>query len=131
VGVLGHGKRLLYSSAALASPPRRPDDAAIHNRGETAMSRIMIVVEFEVKPEHASEFVTLMKGHARLSRAEDGCQQFDVMQAQDNPNHVLFVEAWRDQAALDVHSRVPRMAENRKTYEPWLVSRKATRCIAD
>jgi (4S)-4-hydroxy-5-phosphonooxypentane-2,3-dione isomerase len=95
------------------------------------MSRIMIVVEFEVTPQHTSDFVALMKNHARLSRQEDGCQQFDVMQAQDNPNHVLFVEAWRDQAALDVHSKLPRMAENRKIYEPWVVNRKATRCNAD
>lgn len=95
------------------------------------MSRIMIVVEFEVKPQHTSDFVALMKNHARLSRQEDGCQQFDVMQAQDNPNHVLFVESWRDQAALDVHSKIPRMAENRAIYEPWLVGRKATRCLAD
>ena len=36
------------------------------------MSRIMIVVEFEVKPEHRSAFVELMKGHAQRSRAEDG-----------------------------------------------------------
>jgi (4S)-4-hydroxy-5-phosphonooxypentane-2,3-dione isomerase len=114
--------------------PRRGvvvDDAADLSRRETSMSRIMIVVEFDVKPEHTQAFVTLMKNHARLSRSEDGCQQFDVLQAQDDPNHVLFVEAWRDQAALDVHSRVPRMAENRTIYEPWLIGRKATRCIAD
>ena len=42
------------------------------------MSRIMIVVEFELKPEHKNYFVSLMKEHARLSRAEHGCQQFDV-----------------------------------------------------
>ena len=92
------------------------------------MSRIMIVVEFQVKPQHTSDFVALMKNHARLSRQEDGCQQFDVMQAQDDPNHVLFVEGWRDQAALDVHMKVPRMEENRAKYTPWLVSRKGTRC---
>jgi quinol monooxygenase YgiN len=95
---------------------------------ETPMSRIMIVVEFELKPQHASDFVKLMKNHAELSRGEDGCQQFDVLQAQDDPNKILFVESWRDQAALDVHSTVPRMAENRAIYTPWLNSRKATRC---
>jgi hypothetical protein len=26
---------------------------------------------------------------------------------------------------------VPRMAQNQETYGPWLISRKATRCIAD
>ena len=92
------------------------------------MSRLMIVVEFELKPEHCDDFIKLMKSHAALSRTEDGCQQFDVLQAQGDPNKVFFIESWRDQAALDVHSKVPRMAQNRETYTPWLNGRKATRC---
>ena len=95
------------------------------------MSRLMIVVEFEVKPEHRDSFVELMQGHARLSRAEDGCQQFDVLLPQEDPSRVLLVEAWRDQPALDVHSNGPMLAKTRETYTPWLVSRKATRCAAD
>jgi quinol monooxygenase YgiN len=92
------------------------------------MSRLMIVVEFELKPEHRDDFIKLMKSHAALSRAEDGCQQFDVLQAQEDPNRIFFVESWRDRAALDVHAKVPRMAENQKIYTPWLVSRRGTRC---
>src|SRR5215510_8324710 len=95
------------------------------------MSRIMIVVEFAVKPEHRNQFVELMKGHAKRSRAEDGCQQFDVLLPQNDQSRVFLVEAWRDQAALDVHAKLPRMAQNQETYGSWLVSRKATRCIAD
>src|SRR6478609_1092152 len=98
---------------------------------EIPMSRLMIVVEFEVKPEHRNAFVELMKTHARLSRAEEGCQQFDVLLPQEDPNRVLLVEAWRDQAALDVHSKTPTLAKTRETYQPWLVARKMTRCIAD
>ena len=95
------------------------------------MSRIMIVVEFGVKPEHRGAFIELMQNHARLSRAEDGCQQFDVLLPQNDQSRVLLVEAWRDQAALDVHAKIPRMAQNQETYGPWLISRKATRCIAE
>jgi quinol monooxygenase YgiN len=95
---------------------------------EPPMSRIMIVAEFELKPEHTDDFIRLMKRHAELSRAEDGCGQFDVIQAQNDPTKIFFVESWRDQAALDVHSKVPRMEENRAIYTPWLVSRKGTRC---
>ena len=95
------------------------------------MSRIMIVVEFEVKPEHRNGFIELMKGHAQRSRAEDGCQQFDVLLPQEDQSRVLLVEAWRDQAALDVHAKQPMMAKTRETYQPWLVSREATRCTAD
>src|SRR3984893_17665513 len=86
------------------------------------MSRLMIVVEFEVKPEHRDAFVELMKGHARLSRAEDGCQQFDVLLPQNDPSRVLLVEAWRDQAALDVHAKLPRMAQNQENL--WAVARR-------
>jgi (4S)-4-hydroxy-5-phosphonooxypentane-2,3-dione isomerase len=95
------------------------------------MSRIMIVVEFEVKPDHRNQFIELMKDHAQLSRAEDGCQQFDVLLPQNDQNRVLLVEAWRDQAALEVHAKLPRMAQNQETYGPWLLNRKATRCTAD
>jgi quinol monooxygenase YgiN len=95
------------------------------------MSRIMIVVEFEVKPEHRNQFIELMKGHAQRSRAEDGCQQFDVLLPQEDQSRVFLVEAWRDQAALEMHSRNPMLARTRETYQPWLVSRKATRCTAD
>jgi quinol monooxygenase YgiN len=73
----------------------------------------------------------LIKGHAYRSRAEDGCQQFDVLLPQEDHNRVLLVEAWRDQATLDVHSKSPMLAKARETYQPWLVSCKATRCTAD
>ena len=95
------------------------------------MSRIMIVVEFEVKPEHRNQFTELIKRHAQRSRAEDRCQQFDVPLPREHHNRVLLVEAWRDQAALDVHSKSPMLAQTRETYQPWLVTRKATRCTAD
>jgi quinol monooxygenase YgiN len=95
------------------------------------MSRIMIVVEFEVKPEQRSAFIELMTGHARRSRAEDGCQQFDVLLPQEDQNRVFLVEAWRDQAALDAHSKGPMLAKTRETYQPWLLSRRAVRCTAD
>jgi hypothetical protein len=37
---------------------------------------------------------------------------------------VFLVEACRDQVAL-------MLAKTRETYQPWLVSREATRCTAD
>jgi quinol monooxygenase YgiN len=114
--------------ARLPRPRSSVDDAAKHRAKETLMSRIMIVVEFELKPQHTNDFIKLMKSHAEASRAEDGCQQFDVLQAQDDPNKVFFVESWRDAEALAVHSKVPRMEENRAIYTPWLNGRKATRC---
>ena len=63
------------------------------------MSRLMTIVEYEVKAQHRGDFIEVAKGHAARSRAQDGCQQFDVLLATEDANRILFVEAWRDQAA--------------------------------
>ncbi len=54
----------------------------------------------------------------------------DVLQAQDDANKVLFVESWRDADALAVHSKVPRMEENRAVYTPGSTAakRRAATC---
>jgi quinol monooxygenase YgiN len=92
------------------------------------MSRVMIVVEFHVKPPHREAFIELMRGHAQRSRGEDGCQQFDVLLPHGDDSRVLLVESWRDQAALDIHSGLPAMAKLRETYNDWIGDRHASRC---
>ena len=95
------------------------------------MSRLMTIVEYEVKPPHRNDFINVAKGHAERSRAQDGCQQFDVLQASEDANRILLVEAWRDEAALDAHRHSPMMAQAPGTHQDWFVSRKITRCTAD
>src|ERR1700736_3625231 len=93
----------------------------------TPMSQVMIVVEFETKPEHRSQFIDLMRGHAERSRRDDGCLQFDLMLPKDDDKHVFLVEKWRDQEALDAHAKGP-MPGN--TYKDWIVGRKVPRASA-
>jgi quinol monooxygenase YgiN len=50
---------------------------------------------------------------------------------EEDLNRVFLVGAWRDQAALDAHSKGRMVAKTQETYQPWLVSRRATRCTAD
>jgi len=95
------------------------------------MSRLITVVEYEVRPQHRSAFVEVARGHAERSRAQDGCLQFDVLLAVEDVNRVLLIEAWRDQAAFDAHRHSQMMAQAPGTHQDWYASRKATRCIAD
>ena len=88
------------------------------------MSQVMIVVDFEVKPEHRSEFLELMRGHAQRSRRDDGCIQFDLMLPAGDERHVYLIEKWRDQAALDAHAKGPMPGA---TYKDWIVGRKVAR----
>jgi quinol monooxygenase YgiN len=100
------------------------DDAPKRSRKGTPMNQVMIVVEFEVKPEYRSQFIELMRGHARRSRGDDGCLQFDLMLPRDDDRHVFLVEKWRDQAALDEHAKGPMPGA---TYRDWIVARKVAR----
>ena len=53
------------------------------------MSQVMIV-EFEVKPEHRTQFIELMRGHAQRSRGDDGCLQFDIMLPNGDERACIF-----------------------------------------
>lgn len=51
--------------------------------------------------------IATVRGHlaeaARLSRAEPGCQRFEVYQSDTEPAKFLLVERWDSKEALDVH----------------------------
>ncbi len=88
------------------------------------MSQVMIVVDFEVKPEFRTQFLDLMKGHAQRSRGDDGCLQFDLMLPHGDDRHVFLIEKWRDQAALDAHAKGPMPGD---IYKNWVVGRHVAR----
>src|SRR6201998_744009 len=93
------------------------------------MSQVMIVVEFETKSEHRSQFIDLMRGHAERSRRDDGCLQFDLMLPKDDDKHVFLIEKWRDQEALDAHAKGPMRVTPTKTGSSAAKSRAARRPI--
>ncbi len=49
-------------------------------------------------------------GIAAAIRAEDGNLEYRYFSALDDPETVLLVDTWADQAALDVHHATPMMA---------------------
>jgi quinol monooxygenase YgiN len=87
--------------------------------------KVMLVVEFEIKPEHRDKFLTLMHGHARRTRSrEEGCLQFDVLIPQEKNNQIFLVEAYTDNAALESHFKNSGLDSVREIYKDWIVSRR-------
>ena len=59
-------------------------------------------------------------GVADAVRAEEGNVSYRYFQPLDNPETVLLIDSWEDQAALDVHHASPMMgaiAELREKYD--------------
>ncbi|WJR80942.1 antibiotic biosynthesis monooxygenase [Bradyrhizobium sp. NP1] len=91
--------------------------------------KIMLVVEFEIKPEHRDKFLTLIHGHARRTRSrEEACLQFDVLIPQEKGNKVFLVEAYKDSQSLDSHFKNSGLDYVREIYKDWIVSRTITIC---
>lgn len=95
------------------------------------MPRIVLVVEYDVKPEYRQEFETLIRDHAKGTLAdEEGCVAFDVMVPRDDPNRIFLYECYADAAAYAAHTASPRLADTRGKYGHMLADRRITVCDA-
>ena len=93
------------------------------------MSKIALIAEFEVKPEHRDAFQKLMRTHAQAAPdQEPGCLQFDVAVPRDEPSRVFLYEIYRDGAALDDHMNSPVLAATRGSYAHMIRKKRVTIC---
>jgi (4S)-4-hydroxy-5-phosphonooxypentane-2,3-dione isomerase len=69
---------------------------------------VVLHVTVQVKPEHAAEFLEVVRHDAEHSENDEpGCLRFEVIQDKDNPNRFYFYEVYRDEAALEAHRQTP------------------------
>ena len=98
------------------------------------MARIAIVVEFRVKPGQHAAFDAIIREHAQKTLQEEpGCERFDVLQPVGRDGapaegRVMLCEVYRHQAAVDEHTRNPRLATVRAAYAPMIEERRLTLC---
>ena len=67
---------------------------------------IRLVVTFTATPGKGAELAKAFEKRAAECRKEPGCEQFDIFQGATNSDHVVLLERWVDQAALDVHAKL-------------------------
>lgn len=61
------------------------------------------VVELDLVPEQREAFLTAAKENAAASLKEPGCKQYNIIAAANNPNHVLLIEIYDNEAAIQSH----------------------------
>jgi (4S)-4-hydroxy-5-phosphonooxypentane-2,3-dione isomerase len=82
---------------------------------------VILHVTIQVKPEHASEFLEVVRYDAEHSeKDEPGCLRFDVIQDRDDANRFYFYEVYRDEAALEAHRQTPHFKLYAEKVQPWL-----------
>ena len=66
---------------------------------------VRLIVTITAAPGKGSELGKLYKARCQDIVKEPGCEQFEVFQSVVNPDHLVILERWTEQAALDVHAK--------------------------
>lgn len=87
----------------------------------------VVTVRFLIKPEHQSNFMSLMLQNASESRRlEAGCRQFDVCSDTRRPGEVFLYEVYDDSAAFDVHLQSSHFREFDAATQHMIDSKNVT-----
>jgi len=65
---------------------------------------IHILASFEVKNDKLSDFIKLCNELIKESRAEEGCVSYHLQQNTEKKNHLVFVEEWKSNEAIEKHN---------------------------
>ncbi len=67
---------------------------------------IRLIVTITAAPEKGSELAQAYLARCAEIMKEPGCEQFEAFQSIVNPDKLLLLERWTDQAALDEHAKL-------------------------
>jgi quinol monooxygenase YgiN len=67
---------------------------------------VRLVVTFNAASGRGAELAQAMKTRCEVSREDQGCEQFEVFQSVSDPDKLVLLELWKDQAALDAHAKL-------------------------
>lgn len=70
-------------------------------------------------------------GTADLIRAEAGNERYDYFFPMNDPETVLLIDSWKDQASLDVHHASPMMGTIAALREKYDLHMRAERYLSD
>jgi (4S)-4-hydroxy-5-phosphonooxypentane-2,3-dione isomerase len=71
---------------------------------------LVVHVHARVRPGRAGDFLEATLANARASLDEPGVLRFDVIQDEDDPDHVVLVEVYRDGDAAAAHKQTAHYA---------------------
>lgn len=64
-------------------------------------------------------------------RAEEGNERYEYFFPMEDPETVLLIDKWRDQAALDFHHKTPMMAQIAALREKYHLRLRVERYVSE
>lgn len=91
---------------------------------------IIMIVNMKAREGREDDLRELLGRTARLSREEDGCILYELLEARKTVGAFAVVEKWRDQASFKAHQEAAHLKEafasfdrllaGPPTFEPWV-----------
>ena len=93
-------------------------------------SLLIVHVDIAVVPAQREALLAATEANATASRHEPGVLRFDVLSDRTDPDHVVLVEVYRDEAAAAAHKETAHYAQWRDTVAPMMARpRQAARYV--
>ena len=90
---------------------------------------ITVLLHYTGKDGRARQFAEEMmaSGLVEAVRAEEGNERYEYYLPMEDPETVLLIDRWQDQAALDFHHKSPMMEQIAKLREKYKLRLKVER----
>ncbi|MFZ1813657.1 MAG: putative quinol monooxygenase [Rhizobiaceae bacterium] len=85
---------------------------------------IHLIATLTIKPGSLPAVMDAVRSCLEATRREDGCISYELFTSIEDENRLVFVERWRDRAALDAHFNMPHLAEWRTRGGHHITSRR-------
>jgi len=82
-------------------------------------------VIFVAKDENIAELKALLEMMVAPSRAEDGCEIYNIYQKKETPTTFVVIETWRDEVALKGHQESAHSKEYTSKFEPFTAHKES------
>lgn len=94
---------------------------------------ITVNIYYSGKGDNARKFAEEMvsSGIADAVRAEEGNERYAYFFPMDDPQTVLLIDRWRDQAALDVHHKTEMMQKIAALREKYHLKMRVERFVEE
>ncbi len=74
------------------------------------MPKLTIVANIQANPDKIDLVKVELEKLVPITRAENGCLQYDLHQDNENPGHFLFYENWESRELWQAHMSAPHLA---------------------
>ncbi|MBW2392727.1 MAG: antibiotic biosynthesis monooxygenase [Deltaproteobacteria bacterium] len=80
---------------------------------------IIITSTIQTPPEYFAPAIEQARKHVAASRLEEGCLSHQYFVDPEHEHTIVFLERWRDQAAIDHHFGEPTSRELVENFQAW------------